>query len=151
MGATCVNCHNTHPESPKRDWKVGDVRGIQEVAISQPIAANLFSFKYLLIYFAVIGTAGFSFLVLQRRHAVVIQGMNRRLEEASKQGDKFDHAQQGRHGTWLGHLKANHRAARRTHLGGVEPRSGLDLRIHASRHGRRAGAAGMKNGGNRAS
>jgi adenylate cyclase len=26
MGPTCVRCHNTHPESPKRDWKVGDVR-----------------------------------------------------------------------------------------------------------------------------
>src|SRR4051794_40593476 len=48
MGPACVSCHNVHPESPKRDWKVGDVRGIQEVAITQPIAANIFSFKYLL-------------------------------------------------------------------------------------------------------
>ncbi|MGB2597148.1 MAG: DUF3365 domain-containing protein, partial [Pseudolabrys sp.] len=23
MGAACVACHNSHPESPKRDWKVG--------------------------------------------------------------------------------------------------------------------------------
>ncbi len=36
MGTACVNCHNSHPESPKRDWKVGDVRGIQEITISQP-------------------------------------------------------------------------------------------------------------------
>src|SRR5437764_5077847 len=28
MGTTCVSCHNTHPDSPKTDWKVGDVRGI---------------------------------------------------------------------------------------------------------------------------
>ena len=55
MGAACVNCHNTHPESPKRDWKVGDVRGIQEVTITQPIAANIFSFKYLLAYFVLRG------------------------------------------------------------------------------------------------
>lgn len=27
----CVACHNTHPESPKTDWKVGEVRGIQEI------------------------------------------------------------------------------------------------------------------------
>src|SRR5262244_2403929 len=26
MAAACVNCHNTHPDSPKRDWQVGDVR-----------------------------------------------------------------------------------------------------------------------------
>src|ERR1700687_1193277 len=29
MGPACVSCHNAHPESPKHDWKVGDVRGIQ--------------------------------------------------------------------------------------------------------------------------
>ncbi len=84
MGATCVSCHNTHPESPKRDWKVGDVRGIQEVSISQPIAVNLFSFKYLLIYFALIGIAGFGFLLMQRRDALAIQGMNRELETANE-------------------------------------------------------------------
>lgn len=32
---SCVKCHNTHPQSPKVDWKVGDVRGILEVV--QPI------------------------------------------------------------------------------------------------------------------
>ncbi|RHX96360.1 histidine kinase [Leptospira yasudae] len=33
MQASCVQCHNTHPESPKKDWKVGDVRGVLEVSI----------------------------------------------------------------------------------------------------------------------
>ncbi len=27
----CVACHNGHPETPKRDWQLGDVRGILEV------------------------------------------------------------------------------------------------------------------------
>jgi signal transduction histidine kinase len=31
MGKGCVACHNSHPESPKTDWKVGDVRGVQEI------------------------------------------------------------------------------------------------------------------------
>ncbi|MGB0910204.1 MAG: methyl-accepting chemotaxis protein [Nitrospirales bacterium] len=31
MRDACVDCHNTHPETPKNDWKVGDVRGIIEV------------------------------------------------------------------------------------------------------------------------
>jgi diguanylate cyclase (GGDEF)-like protein len=31
MDASCVACHNANPQSPKRDWKVGDVRGIIEV------------------------------------------------------------------------------------------------------------------------
>src|SRR6478735_7200118 len=80
MGPACVACHNVHPESPKHDWKVGDVRGIQEVSITQPIAANLFSFKYLLAYFALAAISGASFLLMQRRQAEKIQSMNRELE-----------------------------------------------------------------------
>ncbi len=35
MKPSCVACHNTHPDSPKKDWKVGDVRGVLE--ISRPL------------------------------------------------------------------------------------------------------------------
>jgi adenylate cyclase len=84
MGASCVACHNSHPESPKRDWKVGDVRGIQEIAISQPIVANIFSFKYLLAYFAFMAASGISFIAMQRRQAATIQGMNRELESTNE-------------------------------------------------------------------
>ncbi|TIM35126.1 MAG: DUF3365 domain-containing protein, partial [Mesorhizobium sp.] len=49
MGQVCVTCHNSHPDSPKTDWKVGDVRGIQEISVNQPIAANVLAFKYLLL------------------------------------------------------------------------------------------------------
>ena len=31
MRASCVGCHNSHPDSPKTDWKEGDVRGVLEV------------------------------------------------------------------------------------------------------------------------
>ncbi len=31
MKESCVNCHNSHPDSPKTDWKVGDVRGVLEI------------------------------------------------------------------------------------------------------------------------
>ncbi len=83
MGQVCVSCHNTHPDSPKTDWKVGDVRGIQEISVIQPLAANMFSFKYLLLYFALSGAAGITFLVLQRRQSRLIRGMNRELVEAN--------------------------------------------------------------------
>ena len=29
--AACVDCHNNYPQTPKTDWKVGDVRGVLEV------------------------------------------------------------------------------------------------------------------------
>jgi methyl-accepting chemotaxis protein len=27
----CVNCHNSHPDTPKNDWRLNDVRGVLEV------------------------------------------------------------------------------------------------------------------------
>ncbi|HEX5777786.1 MAG TPA: adenylate/guanylate cyclase domain-containing protein, partial [Xanthobacteraceae bacterium] len=83
MGATCVSCHNSHPDSPRTDWKVGDVRAIQEITVRQPIGANVFSFKYLLAYFFLVGLAGLSFILLQRRQARVIHAFNRELSEAN--------------------------------------------------------------------
>jgi len=83
MGEACVNCHNTHPESPKRDWKVGDVRGIQEVMIAQPIGGDIFAFKYLLFYFVLTAAVGTVFVVLQQRQAAVIRSMNSELETAN--------------------------------------------------------------------
>ena len=84
MGAACVSCHNAHPDSPKRDWKIGDVRGIQEISISQPIAANIFSFKYLLAYFVFMAGSGAAFIAIQRRQASTIQNMNNELEAANE-------------------------------------------------------------------
>jgi len=84
MGAACVNCHNKHPDSPRRDWKVGDVRGIQEVIISASMATNIFAFKYLLSYFVFMAVLAFSFIALQRRLTSVIEGMNRKLEGANE-------------------------------------------------------------------
>src|SRR5436190_14971902 len=83
MTAPCVSCHNSHPDSPKRDWKVGDVRGIQEVSVAQPIAANLFSFKWLLGYFIAMALIGFSFVAWQYRQSRLIAGMNKKLETSN--------------------------------------------------------------------
>ena len=84
MSSPCVSCHNTHPESPKRDWKIGDVRGIQEISVAQPIALNIFSFEYLLIYFALVAAIGLTFIVVQRRQAALINGMNKQLETTNE-------------------------------------------------------------------
>lgn len=35
MRPPCVACHNSHPDTPKSDWKIGDVRGV--LAISLPL------------------------------------------------------------------------------------------------------------------
>jgi Protein of unknown function (DUF3365) len=38
MGESCVTCHNSHPDSTKTDWRVGDVRGVLE--IQRPLDAG---------------------------------------------------------------------------------------------------------------
>ncbi|MEN9316028.1 MAG: hypothetical protein RIS35_2421, partial [Pseudomonadota bacterium] len=40
MEAACVACHNSHPDSPVRTWKVGDVRGIQTVSVGISLGAQ---------------------------------------------------------------------------------------------------------------
>ena len=79
MTAECVSCHNAHPDSPKRDWKVGDVRGLQEVIIRRPFVANLLDLRYLLIYFGCAAVFGLVFFVLQRRQAAFIRRINAEL------------------------------------------------------------------------
>ena len=83
MGAPCVECHNSHPDSPKRDWKIGDVRGIQELSIHQPLIENILSFKYLLGYFVFAAIIGITFILLQQRQSKIIQGFNRELATAN--------------------------------------------------------------------
>ena len=33
MRDACINCHNNHKDSPKTDWKTGDLRGLLEITI----------------------------------------------------------------------------------------------------------------------
>lgn len=84
MGAACVGCHNQHVESPKHDWEVGDVRGIQEVIIGTSMASNILAFKYLLSYFVLVAIIGFSAVAMQRRLTTEIGGMNRKLERTNQ-------------------------------------------------------------------
>lgn len=35
MKPACVACHNTHPDSPKKDWRVGEMRGV--LAVNYPL------------------------------------------------------------------------------------------------------------------
>jgi adenylate cyclase len=80
MTQACVECHNSLADSPKRDWKLGDVGGIQAVTLREPINANLLAFKYLLVYVAAALALGVFFVWMQRRQRSLIEGLNRELE-----------------------------------------------------------------------
>ncbi len=63
MEASCVACHNGRPDSPKRDWKVGDVRGVLEfirpldnygdAAVAQKRASLAWTFSATVAVFAI--------------------------------------------------------------------------------------------------
>ncbi len=60
MKAGCVACHNSHPESPKTDWKVGDIRGVQEIvqSLDGVAAQTKAGLKDTLIFLASMGILG---------------------------------------------------------------------------------------------
>jgi PAS domain S-box-containing protein len=73
MGAVCVSCHNTHPQSPKRDWKIGDLRGIVE--LQRPLegsvikaSAKIRGILWMTLLFTSFGIAGLlGFAIVERR------------------------------------------------------------------------------------
>ena len=56
MEKGCVACHNSAASSPKKDWKVGDLRGLLEVSIpiaSVKASASTFTIKLVLVITAI--------------------------------------------------------------------------------------------------
>jgi hypothetical protein len=51
MKPACVNCHNSHPASPRTDWKVGDVRGVLEIIrpLDERVAQTRTRLKWLFV------------------------------------------------------------------------------------------------------
>ena len=47
----CVSCHNSHPQSPKTDWQLGDVRGVLEVNSTREAASATRIVSWVLIAF----------------------------------------------------------------------------------------------------
>jgi class 3 adenylate cyclase len=84
MQPSCVSCHNSHPASPVTDWEAGDVRGVAAVTVSQPLVDNLFSFRWLLGYIALAGTAGVGFAGLQWRQARHFRSLSAQLSDANR-------------------------------------------------------------------
>ena len=89
MLQSCVACHNADRDSPRRNWKIGDVGGIQELSLIQPIAPNVFSFRYLLLYFIFAAAVGISFLILQYRQSTELERKNTFLASISQQISRY--------------------------------------------------------------
>ena len=98
MSQGCVECHNTHPDSPKTDWKVGDVRGLQVVQL--PVESHMAEMDFegtvvatlvAIVTFVVM----MALLVLNHRAALAAQSLqhrNRDLADARKRADAASQA-----------------------------------------------------------
>jgi class 3 adenylate cyclase len=75
MKQSCVDCHNTHPDSTKRDWKVGDVRGVREVIVpmeaTRQIAYTEWGIYAGVMAFITIAGLGILFLVINALKASI--------------------------------------------------------------------------------
>lgn len=82
MRAQCIECHNTHPDSPKTDWVVGDLRGV--LAISLPLssfreaAADARRPFDMLLLLAVLGVLGATVMLV--RNMPTIEGREPRAQ-----------------------------------------------------------------------
>jgi methyl-accepting chemotaxis protein len=52
----CVNCHNSHPDTPRTGWKLGDVRGILEITsdISEQVSASVATSRNIMLVLAAV-------------------------------------------------------------------------------------------------
>jgi class 3 adenylate cyclase len=71
MAQSCVNCHNSHPNSTKKDWVVGDVRGARVVNIALNHVRNIARPGWLMTLF----TMATSFIILLLLIYVIIQAL----------------------------------------------------------------------------
>jgi PAS domain S-box-containing protein len=74
MRPSCVNCHNTHPASPKTDWQPGDIRGILEVNFPLDAAVTqtrigLRGTLALLVVISVLGLVGMALVIGRLRRS----------------------------------------------------------------------------------
>ncbi len=88
MEATCVQCHNTHPDSPKRDWKIGDVRGA--IAVNIPIEsytnfAQISLSKISFIFVILVGSAITGIILVIKRLRNISQELENQVNQRTLQ------------------------------------------------------------------
>ncbi|SCA55329.1 putative Histidine kinase [Candidatus Terasakiella magnetica] len=87
MGEACVACHNAHPDTPKNDWKIGDVRGVQVVTVPEQSLAGRGDiwFAYLVLAFSVFLIITFSAVaLLLKRNKTVLDHLNDEKERLAQ-------------------------------------------------------------------
>ncbi len=70
VAQACVSCHNTHPDTPKNDWQLNDVRGVLEIGTpitEQSELAGMMANKISLFLMAALSIIAILFFFLCRK------------------------------------------------------------------------------------
>jgi len=88
MRPSCVDCHNSRKDTPKNDWKVGDLRGVLEVSlpVDRGAAASSTGFFETFTLLAVLGALGIFGL------ALIIGRLRRTSHELEQEVESRTHA-----------------------------------------------------------
>lgn len=91
---TCVSCHNSYPGTPKNDWKVGDVRGVLEVArpisgLNKTLEESAQKTFAIMISMALMAFLFISFILNRLRKA--LQESQRLVNEKTQINQKLNH------------------------------------------------------------
>ncbi len=99
MRASCVACHNSHPDTPKNDWRVNDVRGVLEIitpmdSIMAHTEAGLEETFVLMGALATLGGIGLVLVIGRfRRTATILEArVEERTAEIRKARDELSKA-----------------------------------------------------------
>jgi PAS domain S-box-containing protein len=98
MRPSCVNCHNTHPDSPKTGWQTGDVRGVLEVifpldTVVSQTRAGLGGTFALMVVMAGLGLSGLTLVIGRlRRNSTDLDQRARRLEREIAERQRMEEA-----------------------------------------------------------
>ena len=97
MREACVDCHNTYPDTPKTDWKIGDVRGILEVV--QPLDSVVVQLQHtlqglfliiLVLGAVVMGSVVMVILKLRRHSKELKEGIAERTATLRRANQEMD-------------------------------------------------------------
>jgi signal transduction histidine kinase len=80
MGENCVACHVSHPDSPKLEWRVGDLRGAQQVVVPLGGISGLTVTQILEPTLLIAGVLGLGALLVM----LLLSRLRRSAEESSR-------------------------------------------------------------------